>query len=193
MQNFNRGNYGPRHQQPSASKPPFTLPKDLPDKSKSKNPWINGTRTYNYQKDGGLCVKCGHLGHIPRDCKEDVLPAWEQSYLKTIVFGDYTPQANFAAASYGSYDGNILPYGTSRSMDMSRSSSSGSATPSSSNAFTIAASSSNSFGVGYPMSLSPSMEKVPGLTRDPFLTPCCRSLNLGNRISNSSRFSSELI
>lgn len=57
-----------------------------------------------------LCVKCGEIGHVSRDCTGRVLPAWEQSYLKSLVFGN-NPQANFSAAGYGAFDGNLNPYG----------------------------------------------------------------------------------
>jgi hypothetical protein len=60
-----------------------------------------------------------------------VLPAWEQSYLKSIVFGE-SPQSNFAMTSYGAYDGNISAYGTDQSTNMSRVSSQGPMTPSAS-------------------------------------------------------------
>ncbi len=62
-------------------------------------------------RDGRLCIKCGHLGHISRECNDDVLPAWEQSYLREVVFGS-PAQTNFAEASFGAYDGNIHAYGT---------------------------------------------------------------------------------
>ena len=59
---------------------------------------------------GPLCVRCGETGHIAKECTGRVLPAWEQSYLKSIVFGD-SPQSNFCAFGFGSYDGNVSPYG----------------------------------------------------------------------------------
>ena len=63
-------------------------------------------------QDGPLCVKCGYIGHISKECSDDVLPAWEQLYLREIVFGS-PPQLNFASAGYGEFDGNVRPYGTS--------------------------------------------------------------------------------
>ena len=56
-------------------------------------------------------MKCGHLGHITRECAEAALPAWEQSYLKEIAFGD-PPRSSFAAAGYGEFDGQSRPYGS---------------------------------------------------------------------------------
>ena len=44
------------------------LPKDLPDRSTSKNPFINGTSTWSYPKDGQLCVRCGTKGHGSLGC-----------------------------------------------------------------------------------------------------------------------------
>lgn len=60
-------------------------------------------------KDGRLCIKCGHLGHISKDCSDAVLPAWAQSYLKEIVF-EIPAQVNFASASFGEFDGNVHAY-----------------------------------------------------------------------------------
>jgi len=117
---------------------PYVLPKDLPDRKTSKNQWINGTKTWSFQ-EGRLCVECGHVGQS-KECKDNVLPAWEQSYLKSIVFGE-SPQTNFAMASYGAYDGNISAYGTDQSTNMSRASSQGPMTPS--------ASTSSSIGFGF--------------------------------------------
>ena len=39
------------------------------------------------------------------------MPAWKQSYLKGLVYGD-NPQVNFVTANYGAYDGATKPYGT---------------------------------------------------------------------------------
>ena len=66
---------------------------------------------------GPLCVRCGETGHIAKECTGRVLPVWEQSYLKSIVFGD-NPQSNFCVAGFGSFDGNVSPY----SVDFSSSS-----------------------------------------------------------------------
>ncbi|KAL8646371.1 MAG: hypothetical protein Q9210_006179, partial [Variospora velana] len=52
-------------------------PQDLPDKSKSKNEYINGTLIWSISKDGLLCVKCGELGHIGKQCANLPLLAWE--------------------------------------------------------------------------------------------------------------------
>ena len=81
------------------------MPTDLPDRKTSNNPWINGSKVYN-RKEGVLCVRCGHIGHTDAS-----LPAWEQSYLKEIVFGD-PPRSSFAAAGYGEFDGQTRPYGS---------------------------------------------------------------------------------
>ena len=83
-------------------------PRELPAASTSKNSYVNGSKVWA-PGSGALCVKCGETGHISKDCNGIVLPAWEQSYLRSIVFGD-TPQANFCIAGYGAYDGNVLPY-----------------------------------------------------------------------------------
>lgn len=116
----------PKHEAPQ--------PHDLPDRSTSKNPWINGTLTWSFDKDGRLCVKCGTKGHNSIDCKNTSLPSWERSYLRMIVFGD-NPQTNFASANYGAYDGQLRAYGVSAEGHVDRSQSSSSTpllTPSSS-------------------------------------------------------------
>lgn len=86
-------------------------PRELPEAIKSKNPYINGTLVWSIDKDGVLCVRCGEVGHIGRSCTSLPLPAWEQSYLRNLVFGD-PPQVNFAIAGYGAYDGATKPYGS---------------------------------------------------------------------------------
>lgn len=85
-------------------------PREMPPHSKSRNPFINGSKTW-VRSDGILCVKCGELGHLSNECNGVWLPAWEQSYLKETVFGS-SPKANFATAGYGAFDGNVQPYGT---------------------------------------------------------------------------------
>ncbi len=113
-QNPNRGNAG-RNSNPGTNtsrlRPQQPVPKDLPDRSTSKNPWINGTLYWAFAKDGLLCVKCGTKGHSATKCNGMSLPAWEQSYLRMIVFGD-NPQANFASVGFGEFDGSVRPYGT---------------------------------------------------------------------------------
>ena len=86
-------------------------PKEMPDRTTSKNPYINGTLTWFIRNDGQLCVKCGKKGHGSPSCDAPPLPAWEQSYLRMIVFGD-NPQSNFATVGFGEYDGSVRPYGT---------------------------------------------------------------------------------
>ncbi|KAL2041876.1 hypothetical protein N7G274_005063 [Stereocaulon virgatum] len=87
-------------------------PRTIPEKSTSKNPFINGSKPWTIERDGRLCIRCGHLGHLPKEYNDEVLPAWEQSYLREIVFGT-SPQVNFAAAGYGDFDGRVYPFGTS--------------------------------------------------------------------------------
>ncbi len=91
-------------------------PRELPDRKTSKNAYINGSMLYTYNKYDVLCVKCGEIGHTSKECPGPVLPAWEQSYLKGLVFGD-SPQVSFVSASYGAYDGASQPYGTEQVKD----------------------------------------------------------------------------
>ena len=117
LQDTTRGNSIPQRSDQRSSNPYQSgtkrnyqgVPKDLPDAKTSKNPYINGLKTW-LRSDGPLCFKCGHLGHVAKECLEHILPAWEQSYLKTIIFGEATPHANFAAACYGAFDGALKPY-----------------------------------------------------------------------------------
>lgn len=88
-------------------------PKDLPDKSLSKNQYINGRLVWGLG-EGALCVKCGK-DHAGPNNFGPVLPAWEQSYLRSIVFPGDSPQVHFCSAGFGAYDGQTLPYGTSSS------------------------------------------------------------------------------
>ena len=86
-------------------------PKEIPERSTSKNPYINGTSTWSFKRDGQLCIKCGTPRHGSPSCDGSPLPAWEQSYLKMIVFGE-NPQSNFAAVGFGEFDGAVRPYGS---------------------------------------------------------------------------------
>lgn len=77
------------------------------------------------------------------------MPAWEQSYLRMIVFGN-DPQANFAAAGFGEFDGAVRPYGTSsQASEASSSGSSGRATPSSSSIDSYVSPRANSLQFGF--------------------------------------------
>ena len=83
----------------------------MPEKSESKNPFINGSKVWVIDKDGRLCIRCGYVGHIGKECKDEPLPSWEQAYLKEILFGQ-PPQVSFAQASYVENDGGAKPYGS---------------------------------------------------------------------------------
>lgn len=85
-------------------------PRDLPDKSKSKNPYISGTKPYSLRVDGPMCVRCGELKSKKDDGYTCIpLPAWEQSYLRELVF-DTPAQVSFAAAGFGDFDGRTSPW-----------------------------------------------------------------------------------
>ncbi len=165
LQNPNRGNAG-RNANPSTSKPRNyqPTPRDMPDRSSSKNPFINGTLFW-HSGDGLLCVKCGTKGHGARSCDSSPLPAWEQSYLRMVVFGD-NPQVNFATVGFGEYDGAVRPYGTelrkpsTASTSSVTSSTTGQNTPSSSSIDSYVSPSSNSlqFGVAGLLTQAPSAE-----------------------------------
>ena len=134
-------------------------PKDLPDRLTSKNPYINGTNTWSFSKDGQLCVKCGTPGHGSPACGSLPLPAWEQSYLKMIVFGE-NPQSNFAAVGFGDFDGAVRPYGSNSS----------SPAPSSSAVWKPSTNASSSSGSG---------QLTPTSSIDSFITPRANCIQFG--------------
>lgn len=149
MSNPNRANQGPPSRNQSFSQERSwgyqqTLPKNLPDRKTSKNPYINGTKSFDLRADGRLCIRCGHLGHIAKDCMDDALTYWEQSYLKEIVFNNNPSQVSFAAAGFGDYDGNASPTGST----IASSNPSAAYTPASSSPATTFASPVNSIIVG---------------------------------------------
>ena len=39
---------------------------EIPDRTSSKNPWINGILVWSFTRDGQLCVRCGVTGHSAR-------------------------------------------------------------------------------------------------------------------------------
>ena len=87
-----------------------STPRDLPDKSRSQNPYINGSMPYSLRTDGPMCVRCGELKAKKDDGHTCIpLPAWEQSYLRELVF-DTPAQANFAVAGFGDFDGRSSPW-----------------------------------------------------------------------------------
>lgn len=105
------------------------VPKSLPDRKTSGNPYINGEKVWS-PADGPLCVKCGEVGSRSNEDHQCLLlPAWERSYLRSIVFGD-SAQASFVSYNYGQYDGNLKPYGHHLPHRMIRSRSEGVETPS---------------------------------------------------------------
>lgn len=63
------------------------LPPNLPDRTTSQNPFINGTRTWTKQL-GAPCVSCKKCGHTSKQHTDNYLPAQERAYLKEIIFGD---------------------------------------------------------------------------------------------------------
>lgn len=60
---------------PPPSKQHFEPSANLPDRMTSRNPYINGTRTWIYKQVGSLCVNCGQCGHTSKTCSELQLPA----------------------------------------------------------------------------------------------------------------------
>ena len=113
-QNPNRPNgSGPDNRDSVLRKPsafPRGNPRQIQDRSKSENPFINGSKPYSMKDDGPLCVRGGCYNSRKDDGHEcRPLPAWEQAYLREIVFGT-SPQVSFATAGYGECDGNVSPW-----------------------------------------------------------------------------------
>ena len=111
--NPNRANQGPsllQERRPRSYQQ--STPKSVPSRKDSSNPWVNGTRIYDAKRDGRLCVKCGTLGHIPKDCAEEYLASWEQTILKELVFGPAPPLASSAAIGCGGFYDPPSPRGS---------------------------------------------------------------------------------
>ena len=101
-----------RYQNNNPQRPADNRPnqREIPDRRRSKNPFINGSRVYSREVDGLLCVRCGKLGFKSGDGHDcPPMPAWEQSYARELVFGS-SPQSNFAAAGFGANDGAAKPW-----------------------------------------------------------------------------------
>lgn len=55
------------------------------DPSRSQNPFINGSVVYHFVWGNPLCVRCGSMGHLPKDCQGEALSHLEQRYLHGIM------------------------------------------------------------------------------------------------------------
>ncbi|KAI6245779.1 hypothetical protein HI914_06265 [Erysiphe necator] len=76
----------PRHNDPKNYRGNDT--KLLPPKNLSRNPYVNGSRSWN-QSLKPLCIRCGTVGHASPKCgshANSLLENWEQAYLKEMVF-----------------------------------------------------------------------------------------------------------
>jgi hypothetical protein len=60
----------------------------------SSNPYINGEIAYNPRTMGKLCINCGRVGHMSRECTANSLSQGERNALKDIVFGS-NPRPSF--------------------------------------------------------------------------------------------------
>jgi hypothetical protein len=67
----------------------------MPPSSQSLNSFVNGQQIYH--KTGPLCLGCGKIGHLEPGCPNSALALGEQSYLRSIVFGERDPQSYFTA------------------------------------------------------------------------------------------------
>ena len=80
----------------------------------SLNSYINETKAW-IPKRKILCIKCGKSEHVSKNCHDQMLSIWKQSYLRSIVFEDEVLQTNFSAAEYEFYDKNVKFYDISKS------------------------------------------------------------------------------
>lgn len=96
----------------------YVLSKNLLNQKTLKNQWINETKIWFFQEER-LCVKCNHVSHVNKKCKDNVLSAWKQFYLKSIVFEE-SSQLNFAMILYKVYDENISAYEMNQSTNMGK-------------------------------------------------------------------------
>ena len=78
--------YNRDHQRDTAKKENQGQRKDLAIKSTSKNMCINRSQIWR-PEDGPLCYQCGHLGHVKKNRKDEIVSIGEQSYLEPLVFG----------------------------------------------------------------------------------------------------------
>lgn len=65
-----------------------TRPVYKPDGAMSLNHFITGEKKYDSKRDGPLCVECGVLGHVPRNCPGPPLATWERETLRRLIFKD---------------------------------------------------------------------------------------------------------
>jgi hypothetical protein len=82
--------------------------KNLSSASTSKNSYINETKSW-VPDNNALCMKCEESDHISKKCADKMLSAWEQSYLKSLMF-ENSSQSNFCATEYEHYDENVELY-----------------------------------------------------------------------------------
>lgn len=105
-QNLNRRNgSGPDNRDSVLRKTSLYIkPRVMLDGSKSLNPFINGSRSYSMREDGPMCVAGGCYNARKDDGHQcNPVPAWEQSYLREVVFG-VAPQVSFVSAGCGEFD-----------------------------------------------------------------------------------------
>jgi hypothetical protein len=74
----------------------------------SLNEFVNESKKW-FSEDDSSCVKCDELDHMIRDCINRMFSAWEQFYLKSLIFEDIS-QSNFCSADFDAYDDNVISY-----------------------------------------------------------------------------------
>ena len=84
--------------------------RDISKTKTSKNSYINDTRTWNFQLDKSICVRCEEIEFRFDETHNCVhLSIWEQFYLKQIVY-DISAQINYASIEYNEFDENVHSY-----------------------------------------------------------------------------------
>ena len=87
-----------------------SVSKNLSLKIDSKNSWINDFKFWSIEKDDRLCIRCNHLSHIAKKCKNEVLSAWKQVYFRKLMFENQSIQINFVTYDFEEFDENVRSY-----------------------------------------------------------------------------------
>ena len=76
----------------------------------SKNSYINETKTWNFQANDSICVRCDEVKYRSNETHNCVhLSIWKQSHLKQIMY-DVSAQTNYASTDYDKFDENVHSY-----------------------------------------------------------------------------------
>ncbi|KAI1872009.1 uncharacterized protein JN550_004212 [Neoarthrinium moseri] len=81
----------------------------LPPRSQSKNPFVNGSESIAGKR---VCFGCGKVGHFQPACEsEEKLLPWERSYLRALIFPDDQKGVAFSQTAQLYYDNFLVDMG----------------------------------------------------------------------------------